>query len=303
MRLSELLLENQNPKKFWLVFDIPNWDKNPDERSLALIEDIAKGELHGLKGISGSREILTEWWMVARNAAVMMDADQVMRLNDIEQVLYDDPEYLCSNNFNALFRLWNQNPERKNGKQQMMMRLMQYTVSALKKQNAYLANSLEYYGFVNHVSDAWEKGHSEVQSVADAKTAIYDLVKEYQDGKYIKEGLTFELLGDNLLVALKYVGHIYSSEAEWLVKNDKFKIPEQSTMLIGVDFEIVKNYSDWKANPDKIAYMVRSSGYENYDRLTRIIHEHGFHRRYKIKLVDARKWEEIRPTVTARRRK
>lgn len=303
MQLKDFLIENEQPKKFWLVFDIPNWEKNPDERIMNRIRDIANGEFRGLRGISGSREIMTQMWMVARNAAVVMDSEAVLALNDIEQIRYDDVEYLCRNDFGILFRIFDQHG--RYAREQVMMRIGDYLIKAMYTENKFIAQMLAHDGMPSRLGDEWMKYEKRIDGFDDAVKHLYPLLRSIKGGKFTQspyDGLSEELFRNALRKGLLLIGKTYSDEAEWIVHGDTFKIPPKSPLLVGVDFEVVRRYREWQENPDKLEFRINGYRYENYDRLVRIIHENRLHERYRVKLVDARKWEEVRPQVMTRRR-
>ncbi len=300
----------QLPKKFWLVFNIPTeirkndseWDQNANTRDNKILNDVAKGQLNGVRGISASREILTDWFVNCRNATLVFDPAQLISVNDIEQVRYDDIDYLCENEFKVLYRLWDK--EKKPDHYGLMMNLGQYWNSNYKKFN-HNAESLEYYGIATKLAYYWEDHASEytISSFNDAVSAFQDMLLKVGYANKIDDYLPSpEELRESLWNALKQVGNIYKSEQEWIVKNSQLTVPKGSMLLLAVYPDIVRSYNEWKANPDNEKFMFTQYRYKSYQRLLEIVHTHNLHNIYKIKLINGERFLEHGPEVTRRRR-
>jgi len=332
MRVFEAITNQaQAPSRFWLVFDIPampkerdpnrgpdEWQDAVDQRTLKQLNDISRGVLEGVKGISDSKEIVTGWWMVARNAVVSMDASKVIQVNDVEKIYYDDPDHLCQDGFRLLYRIWDKKPDETKKWDGMMQNLIQYFVSGLKNlpngEGTYAASQLEYIGFRSKAEEHWHHRNSGVNDLQSAAHWIYNLAttggKEWEN-KEIAERLTSEMVLSALTAALKHVGRIYQDESEWLVHSPEFHIPSGSSLLVGTSMKAAAAYQQWKTDPNSVEGamsplgMPMSLGYalERHDELMKSIDKYHLRDHYKIAFVDETRFGEVRDLVKARRSK
>lgn len=295
------------PNKFWLVFDIPTYtssDERHQSRIDRLLSDIAAGELHGVKGISATREIITNWFMIARNAAVVMNPQQVADLNDIEQVRYDDPDWLCQNNFAALYRIWDKTGGGKYRHSSMMYNLAAYVVKALTNVT-HEFHTLEYHGAATKLGDQWQKieDSANINSLDDAARLFETMMKEIAQEYYWARDINDIDWRAGLKGALKRVSKVYSSEGEWLVSSPAFRIPPKSIMLIAVHKGMLDQYAEWQQSKDDFKWYAAKSGFEQHERLLHYIDSTNMRERYDIRFIDGKKFEAMRPNVDARRSK
>jgi hypothetical protein len=298
----------QAPNHFWLVLNIPyripyaGMEDNNDK----LLNDLSRGELSGVKGISDSKEILTNWWTVGRNAAVMMSSDKVIDLNDIEQVQYDDPDHICANNMAVLFRLYDQKNDA-NGRENMMHHMMKDFFVSLRSINPSLERNIEYRGAARLMIKHWKENPSPVETAGDLAKVMYDVLSTSGETKYsmaddYKEG-DFE---HALSLSIVRTAGIYADEREWRVHSPHFTIPKGSVMMVAVDMEVVAGYDEWKIrsqDPNRDTTLDHQNyRYENYGRLMANIEAHNLRGYYTVKIIDQEKFENIRPVLNARRR-
>lgn len=294
------------PNKFWLVFDIPSGKEANNEQ----LSQISEGVLYGVRGISDTKQIMTDWFLMGRNSVLFMDPLKVAELNDIEQIQYDDPEYLCSNNMAALFRIWAKEGKTRNNTG-MFQNLVMYFIKSLGKTNKNAAYQLDYYGMAWKLADRYSKELPVINNVNELTDTLYRYLCDpigsgFRDVEFSKE---LSLMKDDIRLAvydmLRSVGKIYADEGEWLISSDKFVIPDNSILLVGVDPKTQAEYPEWKAKIDKNPnYMhPRSYSFESYGRLMTRIEEYDLRSKYVIKFVDARKFENNRSNIISRRRK
>ena len=109
------------PRFFWLVLDIRDRElADDDTRHRKQLSDIGSGQLEGVRGISDRKEIMMNWFMVGRNAAIFLPPSAIEQSNDIERIRYDDPDHLCENNLALIYRLFNKEKGGKYRHEQVM---------------------------------------------------------------------------------------------------------------------------------------------------------------------------------------
>lgn len=303
--IFESIVENPTlPKKFWLVFDIPSWSTSDDrvvERNNRILADIASGNLTGVKGISDSREIMTSWFMMGRNAAVVMDSSAVVAQNDIQKIDYLNPEYLCSDNMAPLYRIWNREHRDKLGDYGVMQNMIQYLERGLDQRTAH---NFSYNGLASRLADVWAKHPEGVNSIDDLTQVILDMIPQACDSYIARDILdhaSFDGMKKAVLFALAYVARVYGEEAEWLVKSSSFHIPKGSKLIIGIDKKSIPDYHKWKNDPDQVWGF--KGHYEAIDRLLHIVEQYHLRDYYDVSFVDSRQFEQVRDVVLTKRRK
>lgn len=296
-----------SPNYFWLVLDIPDRDTANDERAEKILSDLETGTLHGIKGISDSKEILTNWWMMCRNAALMLDARSVIEMNDIEKIQYHDPDHLMNNNMALIYRLFDKKTD-KWGRDQLMLNVMQYTLSALKKINPAVANDMEYYGAARVMCDKWRDDPANVNTVEQLADVMLDTLKNDRNTQYGAKDTSINDIEAAVRAAVLHIGRVYEDEQEWVVHSESFKVPARTVMLVGVDMGIAQQYQDWlsasEEERDKIGsfFSIRKWAFERYHRLMQVIEKHHLRQRYTLRFIDSEKFENMRSVVTGRRR-
>jgi hypothetical protein len=308
-KLFEAVIGNNNiPIFFWLVLDIPTYEKveEMDSRRLKIMEDLSKGQLEGVKGISDTKQIVTEWFMMCRNAILLIDAPNLIQENDIQKIEYDNPEALCADDMEMLYRLF-QKQRGKHGDGQLMQNVADYIMGAAKTIAPRPHYSLQYNGFPTYMGDFWKNNPTGINSVADLVSKISEFLDEFAaDRRFVEDRALFtpEVLRECVLVGLKRVGQVYQSEGEWLVKSPHLHIPRRTIMMVGVDYQAREKAKDWEHESE----WMKAAGpwtyrVERYQRLMELIEKYHLHDYYDIRFVDARKFEDTRGELMARRRK
>ena len=114
------------PKKFFVVMPFGS-----AEYSAKPTKDIAAGVLDGVLGISDKAEIIMMWYGLARDAILAMDGPELVRLNNLSRIQYDNPEYLVSNGMSALYRIFDKE-RTKNGSYSLAANLIDHILIGIK---------------------------------------------------------------------------------------------------------------------------------------------------------------------------
>lgn len=206
------------PENFYVVFQLED-----------IVEELEKGKISGLKGISSSGEIEFNFLGVARDAMLIMKSNPLLKLNKISRVMYDNPHYFVSNNMDALYRIWNK-PRTKNGTSALLFNILDYLKKHIK--NSQLKYDADYYGLPNYGWD-WSKDIPKIRNLKDlTKFLMNKIEKEFPRNNNIEYNISFKEYYDALYDTLLYIGKIYSSESEWIIKNDVFNVPKNSELRV-----------------------------------------------------------------------
>lgn len=316
MRFHEIISEAEQPKKFWLVFDIPvrtPYSGDDASRFLSIYEQLGSGVMHGVKGVSGNREFFGEWFYHARNAALVMDGEQLAANNVLEEIRYDDPVYMFANNCQALFRVWDKNPDQKYGPQGMMQNLIQYFIGSVAAADRQLAHTMSYYGMESRVAYIYERAFADGLKINTIEQMSDFLKRAFPEAalEHFK-GLSAELTFDDLFVRRHLLGmlaqlkRLYGSEKEWMVRSETLKIPEGSTLLLSKVAEAWNRYDEWIADPkrDELGRYPQHLTWalESLQQLFQIIHEYELDKRYRIRWIDGFRFASVIPKTMERRR-
>lgn len=307
----ESLFESEAPppKYFWFITQISPYAKDDDIRfaeTTRKLTELATGELTGLRGISGTREIVTQMLDMKGNTAIMMPADAVMRYNEIEQVLYDDPDWLASNNCSALFRLWEKNYDEPFSRENLMINLWNDIVAAYSESSRYLGSVVD--NFRSSVCKLFrdEGFRTRIETANDLSKYLHGLMERTVSdrGGYAPRQSDFEQFpldefSSKVGSALLRVGRRYSDEGEWLVHSDTFHIPPGSRMLVSIETDMLRRAKaggDMEGLPSYQQYAV-----ENAQRVLERIREYDLAGRYDLRFIPREKFERVKYGVQGRR--
>jgi len=278
------------PGVFWLVFRF----SIDDIRGSTAAEYLAQGLLPGLKGISSDKRIILQWLNVARNAVLIMDGDDVVRLNNLTRVMYDNPEYLVSRDLEALYRIFNKDRAESYGRQGLMQVVVDYLIRAvlMDKEGRYNPDLHDFayqanYGYLSATRFGYHYAEAKprIRNVRDfsvyLKRAAKDIALEEKRGYLLKvlDNIKLEEWMAVVRDGLKRVGDIYGDEGEWLVKSDTFVVPEGSRLLI----------------------MKGSYPRGEFQRQQEEVSRLDLRSRYKVSFLDPLKYQEIQKRLWAAR--
>lgn len=191
------------PRYFYIVLHM-------SDKTLKELEDM---KITGVRGISGNGRI-TVRFLPKMDAYLIMDAKKVVDANRLSRVLYDNPEYLMSNDFKAFLRLIEFN-------------------SVIRAVGVILLYLLPEYGLAN--------GSSTIDSVRSNMLA---------SNKKLDSPIRFanafkSAIGRNDLdasqvatrVAEVVMGRakVFRGEREWILKSNSLVIPQGSKLVLRDD--------------------------------------------------------------------
>ena len=295
------------PRFFWLVLDIPNRELTNDpygDRDRKQLSDIGSGQLEGVRGISDRKEIMMNWFMVGRNAAIFLPPRAIEQSNDIERIRYDNPDHLCENNLALIYRLFDKEKGGKYRHEQVMQTICGYVLMYLKSLNSNAAWTIDYNKY-RPIKEAWEANPSGIDSLNDLKNWFVEQVHMgYPDDQHLNNKEVDEQMRESVSLALKKIGRIYGDEGEWIIHSQHLTIPHGCIMLIAVDMEAKNRYQEWLGNDRKFSGI---DGYLWDGRMKRVnnllknIKEFGIDQHYDIRYVDSRNWDQVRKNMIDKR--
>lgn len=274
MRFYNYLIEKSYtakdiPENFYVVFDIEK-----------IFDQLKQRKIKGLKGISSSNEIEFQFLGVARDAMLEMNSKELMNLNDVTRIMYDNPHYLVSKNMWALRRIYQDNPQKWSSTtvNHIFGNLFEYLIKTIKESGKHgeFVHDAEYSGFRN-VDYDWAKKIANKLKIRNLKD-LAKIVKNYIDNIFYEkmnkswasrrtEPYDFKLqeIYKYLYETLLEIGRIYSSENEWVVKNDHLKVPKGSNLYLltptieNFKEEAYKAVKNWiENNPDKDLFDLKT---------------------------------------------
>ena len=239
--IEKSFTEKDLPKDFWIVFDIGR-----------MMDELKTGKIKGLKGISSSNEIMFSFLGVARDAMFQIDAKQLISLNKITRILYDNPHYLVSKNMWALRRIFSASPS--GWINQVFGNLFdRLQVETKRSKHKELSYDMGYYGFRNVDYDWAKKVKTKINNLKDLSSLVHKYIHYvFTEKTNRKYDISVKEISDMLYVSILKIGELYSSENEWVVKSDILTLPKKTILHIltkDVDKFNKKAYDLVKNNP------------------------------------------------------
>lgn len=235
------------PSNFWVVINLGlfNLSYHPQIFQHAL-EGLQKGELEGIKGISGSRIILQDF--AYRGAILRMPGWATIEQNQLSRTLYGNPNYLCSNNMASMYRLFDKPADKLHGQWGLMQNVGDYLLLGLGEINNRAYNDLKYMGVASQLGQLYSHDPVVINSVKDLSRWLYAACSKLWSDGYTSKELPFTEtdISEATVKGLTLLGTTYASEAEWVVKDKTLKIPQGSTLIIGINPEDTKALERWE---------------------------------------------------------
>lgn len=202
-------------------------------------QQLADGILPGIEGISGSKENFGHW-LHYRDAMLVMDAKGLLALNKLSRVMYDNPDYIVSDNLKHIARLFNQRD--KDGATYTLVRKIVELVRKKRNFNDSYNRIAYHIGFDDghKISEYVQKVR--INGVKDIVSAICKVI----DQKAYGEPFEWDKASVQELVveAITALGKSYKYEQEWLVKDRTLRIPEGSMLYVAKDTEGTTEQTD-----------------------------------------------------------
>jgi hypothetical protein len=189
-----------------------------------------------------------------------MKSEDVMKINKVTRVMYDNPEYLLSNGMRALRRLFAETSEEYTS---IFTKMQDYLLKVMD--DVKVKGWISYNGAINELS--YVKGLSKkVNNSYDlAKILMNNMKSDYCKDKGI------EWWRKVVVDGIKLMGNLYSNEKEWMIKDGIFNIPSNSRIVV-VESEYYKKEWQKRNGEDKFASrMANSTAVSNYDQFLHLI--------------------------------
>jgi hypothetical protein len=270
------------PKRFFVsIFFDPRYHADK-------LEQIGNLELKNIQGISGTNKNLLQWFGIAREAALIMDSNEVIRLNKLTKIMYDNPHYLVSNNMSAIFRLFDKK-DRGNGIDNLIHNLSDSILGTMKKSSNKIWKSLAEYRLESLYRSMDSK--KKINNLTDFINFVENSLKQNLKSEYDINPLSDNDYKEIAISTLKQIGKIYKEEQEWRLKDNVLKVPQGSTLLILIP-EIPKDiYEKWKNNSlEQVNKFIFRYELEKFEEILRSIKEYDLNNKYNIKLVSNNKF-------------
>lgn len=208
------------PQDFWVVFDLEE-----------MLDELKNQKVKGLKGISSDSNIQFEFLGVARDAMLQMSSNKLLKENKITRIMYENPHYLVSKNLWALRRLYN--ATQTHWVDQVFGNIFEQLQKNLTHRQ--LKYDMGYHGFRN-VDWDWAKKMSSKMKVNNIKD-LTKIITNYINNIFSKKtGIEYNIKESEVKQALwnslVRIGEIYSTESEWVIKNDYLNIPKNSILYV-----------------------------------------------------------------------
>lgn len=295
------------PKTFRVVFQIDAYDQS---EMMDIVKQLGDMELKGMKGISGSGDIIFDWLGVGRDAMLIMNGPEVIKLNKLSRFMYGNPNYFLSNNMKFAKRLFNKGSF--GGDYPVLQTILEYVFKGLTKSGKMDKGLVSYSNLWDKYAYVAYKKNSGINSSKDLvkwlRKAGEILKKENAEAKWSNSQLDIAIdymskLSNNdiekgIYDGFKMIGDVYKSEAEWDIKNESLKVPKNSYLYMLLDKkgyeEAIKLRKDDPTMFNSLGKARRLETIERYENIMKIFNQYKITNKYKVKLLDQREWEKVR---------
>lgn len=210
---------------------------------------LSKGILKGLSGISSSEDIIDNLGTGCDILIEMLESE-VLKLNKVSKVEYDNVAYLCANNFKNLKRI-------------MGASFMLYSTPMFIEK---MFHEMDTQGDINIIKDVDENLYNfltkdikklfsiekpNVNSLED----FCQLIASHTDFKY---EMLYPILHEYIISLVEK----YRYEEEWIVESDLFIVPSGSVL------KVFMSYVDDNVDNDKLFPKVKKDIEEKSENLT-----------------------------------
>jgi GNAT superfamily N-acetyltransferase len=187
-----------------------------------------------------------------------MDLEKFVKINNTEQILYKDADYLMSNEMEVFFRLYNRKQREEQDYIDILSRIFKHLTLELETEAQISPNSkaLYYYSQItNHYNSSnflrWVGKQKRVSSLDELAALMLEYVtgeSNKSDSSYWQSPSTeaFYPATNEVIKAIRLAvlrsARAYRDESEWLIKDAKLKIPEGSQLFFVLGY--YENYQE-----------------------------------------------------------
>jgi len=227
---ADSFTEADIPRDFRVMLRLPN------DHILDVGEQLAKGELKGITGITDAGSVLQLRMLGQnRNAMLVMPGAAVVAANSLSRVMYDNPEYLMSKDMSAAQRLLGARRDKESVIRTIIQKMEKASPEFMGRWNALdVFPAAAMAGIqLNSVRDFAESMYE--LSLSKVKEAI-ERNKPYSDEKWFEERFgpftDVDQYVEATRLGLLTFGKDFVWEGEWIVKDKTLNIPHGSKLYI-----------------------------------------------------------------------
>lgn len=307
--LTEMSFEEKDiPRTFRVVFEVDAYDKS---RFMKNIRQLSNMKLEGLTGISDKHDIGFHWLGVARDAMLIMNGKEVVKLNKISRILYGNPNYFLSNKMAMAKRVFNKSSGT-SGDSNILHNIMEYLFLVMGREKKVDKYHVQYTAAQQDYAHVAYKKQTNINSSKDLvrwiRKAGEVLRKEQEEKTSFKdhhiiaviddiEKLSDKSIEDSIKGAFEEIGKTYGDEGEWVIKNDYLKVPKGSYLYILAPKKAYKEAVKLKKTKPDIykgrEWMGDFKFMEKFDTLQEEFEKQGIFKKYIVKFIDNSEWKRV----------
>jgi len=281
-------------------YDVPKWFYVVSKKDY--LGKIGSMKLDGIQGISSSVDIINKWFDI-RDVMIVMPGDELIKMNNLQQINYTDPDKLVSNNFKMIIRLKqlynSETPEKiiTHGILQNSTAQIENGSNYIKK-HKFVEQQKDRYSLMTYLKrNSWSiskyvynqiKNGYVINNMTDFNKVVYDGINSdyveeetisnvpYGRTPYAKKDIDYSQLEKILKSCVYYIGNVFKKESEWIIEDKILRVPRGSKLVIKHD---VGNYGKKRYD---------SPGLSS-DKLEEVFNQYpDLRRNYEVILVDNR---------------
>ena len=285
------------PRYFRLVF--PFHHPNHPKWSEKTAKQLQNGQLIGVKGIGHEGNLVLSFLgiNISYNAVLVMPSDQVIKLNKISRILYDNPDYIASNNFSALIRMMGDSGKSEENDIHQTTTTLKDIIENLIKGLIYNAlekdeptysfnyGELMAYDYHKIIQDIVEKCEQKpIKNVHDLAKHIKTTIETESEGQTLPVDIEKTVKELNKIITQRSTW--YKKEKEWILKDQKLIIPPDSRLYLLLD------------NPN---YIDEEQAQKSQEKGLNDLMKYGVLDKYKTTYIDYDKYVSQREEIKKRR--
>jgi hypothetical protein len=262
------LYTNKEIKKAYVSIKILNsYERNPNTYELEIVskdtkvyDELANHKLIGIEGVSTSRYNVADW-LSSKQCLVLMKFDEFRKINNVEQVLYNDADYLTKNGLDVMYRLYDQKGKDDRDYNSILQKMFpkiarEFQIEGIIYTNyKYKLYSLLEEFFTNYSGGKFLNYFTKQERVNSVKDIVNIVIEYIESGEAKKDYYSSNIPNSVNAEDIEYIIRngiinalsIYKDESEWIVKDKILNIPNGSQLIFrieGIDAKQKKIYEE-----------------------------------------------------------
>lgn len=274
-------------KPYFSLYEIESFDDKP-------FQELSNQVLEGIRGVSTSKFNVGQW-LTHRDCLILMPFEEFLELNDTEQILYYDADYLTRNGLDIMYRIYDHKQKGDSDYSAIINKIfpkiqqefeIEYKALTGNKETLY-AICVNIFNIYN--SSKFQRYFAEQPRVNSVRDFVDIILKYNKSGQFktdyyynrdFPEQIDEKELENIVRKGIERAGAIYGDESEWIIKNQTLVIPNNTQL-----FFVNKNFHNYE------------------EKINEYVKKYNLHKNYKIHFVNQKDIDRFRQNLDAKTEK